>query len=99
MLYPLDRAALLGQPSHVTSSTFYDALFTIHKLWAMSFIVGLIADISKRTGPKFLACSRMLLDASVYSCSTRSRSLFATVTLPCYRGPRHGHDPVDSTFS
>ena len=66
----------------------------IHKLWAMSSIVCLIALISVTSGPNFLACSKMLRGACVCSCGTRTRSLSAIVSLPCCRRLRHEHSPV-----
>ena len=54
---PLSRAVLPGQPSR---ATFAGAPFATHRLWAMSSIVCLIALISVTSGPKFLACSKML---------------------------------------
>ena len=41
------------------------SLFAIHRLWAMSSIVCLIALISVTSGPNFLACSKMLRGACV----------------------------------
>ena len=56
MLCPLSRAGSSGRPSR---ATFAGALSVIHKLSAMSSIVCLIAPISVRLGPSFLAFSRM----------------------------------------
>ena len=91
MLCPLSRAVLPGQPSH---ATFAGAPFAIHRLWAMSSIVCLIALISVTSGPNFLACSKMRSGACVCSCGTRTRSLSAIVSLPCCRRLRHEHKPV-----
>ena len=71
----------------------------VHRLrytssWAMSSIVCLIALISATSGPKFLACSKMLRGACVCSFGTRTRSLSAIVSLPCCRRLRHEHNPV-----
>ena len=82
MLCPLSRAILPGQPSR---ATFAGALFAIHKLWAMSSIVCLVALVSVTSGPKFLAYSKMLRGACVCSCGTRTRSLSAIVSLLCCR--------------
>ena len=90
-LCPLSRAVLPGQPSR---ATFAGAPFAIHRLWAMSSIVCLIALISVTSGPNFLACSKMLRGACVCSCSTRTRSLSTIVSLPCCRRLRHEHNPV-----
>lgn len=54
-------------------ATFAGALFVIHKLWAMSSIVCLIAPSSVGSEPSFLAVSKMLQDACVCSCGTRTR--------------------------
>ena len=72
-------------------ATFAGAPFAIHKLWAMSSIVCLIALISVTSGPNFLASSKMLRGACVCSCGTRTRSQSAVVALPCCR--RLGHEP------
>ena len=88
---PLNRAVLPGQPSR---ATFAGAPFAIHRLWAMSSIVFLIALISVTSGPNFLACSKMLRGACVCSCGTGTRSLSAIVSLPCCRRLRHEHNPV-----
>ena len=90
-LCPLSRAVLPGQPSR---ATFAGAPFAIHRLWAMSSIVCLIALISVTSGPNFLACSKMLRGACVCSCGTGTRSLSAIVSLPCCRRLRHEHNPV-----
>ena len=87
---PIGRAILPDQPSR---ATFAGALFAIHRLWAMSSIVCLIAVTSVTSGPIFLACSKMLLGACVCSCGTRTRSLSAIVSLPCCRRLRHEHSP------
>ena len=91
ILCPLSRAVLPGQPSR---ATFAGAPFAIHKLWAMSSIVCLIALVSVTSGPNFLACSKMLRGACVCSCGTRTRSLSTIVSLPCCRRLRHEHNPV-----
>ena len=84
-------SVLPGQPSR---ATFAGAPFAIHRLWAMSSIVCLIALISVTSGPNFLACSKMLRGACVCSCGTGTRSLSAIVSLPCCRRLRHEHNPV-----
>ena len=91
ILCPLSRAVLPGQPYR---ATFAGAPFAIPKLWAMSCIVCLIALISVRSEPNFLACSKMLRGACVRSCGTRTRSLSAIVSLPCCNRLRHEHNPV-----
>ena len=91
MLCPLSRAGSSGLPSR---ATFAGALSVIHKLWAMNSMLCLIAPISVRSGPSFLAFSRMLPGACVCSCGTRTRNLSAIVSLPCCKGLRHEHDPV-----
>ena len=68
----LNRAALLGRPSHPTSG---NALLLIHKLRAMSLIVYFIALISVRSGPNFVAYSKMLLVARHRSCAGFDSSL------------------------
>ena len=78
MLCPLSRAVLPGQ---LFRAAFAGAPFAIHRLWAMSFIVCLIALISVTSGPYFLAYSKMLRGACVCSCGTRTRSLSAIVLL------------------
>ena len=70
------------------------APLAIHKLWAMSSIVCLIALISVTSGPNFLACSKMLRGACVCSCCTRTRSLSAIVSWPCCTRLRHEHNLV-----
>ena len=89
ILCPLSRAVLPGQPSR---ATFAGA--PIHRLWAMSSIVCLIALISVASGPNFLACSKVLRGVCVCSCGTRTRSLSAIGSLPCCRRLRHEHSPV-----
>ena len=74
--------------------SFAGALSVIHKLWAMNFMLCLIAHISVRSGLSFQAFSRMLPGACVCSCGTRTRNLSAIVSLPCCKGLRHEHDPV-----
>ncbi len=91
MLCPLSRAGLSGRPSR---ATFAGALSVIHKLWAMNSMLCLIAPISARSGPSFLAFSRMLQGACVCSCGTRTKNLSAIVSLPCCKRLRHEHDPV-----
>ena len=87
----LSKDVLPGQPSR---ATFAGAPLEIHKLWAMSSIVCLIALISVTSKPNFLACSKMLPGACVYSCGTRTRSLSAIFSLPCCRRLRREHNPV-----
>lgn len=60
-------------------ATFAGALFVIHKRWAMSSIVCLIAPSSVGSEPSFLACSKLLLGACVCSCGARTRNLSAIV--------------------
>ena len=91
IISPLSRAVLPGQPSR---AFFAGAPFAMHRLWAMSSIVCLIALISVTSGPNFLACSKMLRVACVCSCGTSTRSLSALVSLPCCRRLRHDHNPV-----
>ena len=85
ILCTLSRAVLPGQPSR---ATFTGAPFAIHKLWAMSSIVSLIALNSVRSEPNFPACYKMLQGACVFSCGTRTRRLSATVSLPCCQRPQ-----------
>ena len=89
ILCPLSRAILPGQPSH---ATFASAPFAVHKLWAMSSIVCLIALISLTSGPNFLA--QMLRGACVCLYGTMTRSLSAIASLPCCTRLRHKHNPV-----
>ena len=70
ILCQLSRAVLPGPPSR---ATFAGAPFAIHKLWAMSPIVCLIALISVRSEPRFLA--KMLRGACVCSCGKDQKSV------------------------
>ena len=58
---PIEQGRLPGRPFR---ATFAGAPFAIHKLWAMSSLVCLIALISVTSGPNFLACSNMLRGAA-----------------------------------
>ena len=91
---PIEQALRAVLPDRPSRATFASAPFAIHELWAMSFIVCLIALISVTSGLNFLACSKMLRGACVCSQGTRTRSLSAIVSLPCCRRLRHEHSPV-----
>ena len=82
------RFARPAVPRHLRWCTVCDTQAVGDELYCV------FALISVPSGPNFLACSKMLRGACVCSCGTRTRSMFAIVSLPCCRRLRHEHNPV-----